>query len=211
VSAVLVPSYLAGNPAVEHPWVSAVRVDAPPRAAASRNTTVRVVPSAAGLEVVRAHGRAYFVGVLAALYPRLPAESRAWRLVDDLDDASADAEDALDRPRVRCVSIVSACVLEARLFVPYDLRVFEGHFHSIPLVPGVVQIAWALGLAEGRLAGIGRLRGIQAVKFRRLVRPGMELQYALQWSASNRQLQFESRHAGLTTAAGRLCMTGADD
>lgn len=114
------------------------------------------------------------------------------------------------RPQVQAVACPAGDAVEARLLVPRDLRVFDGHFPAIPLVPGMVQVAWAVELAHEHLVGVGRFRGIAAVKFRRLVRPGMVLQLSLQWLDSRRELRFEYRHDAVVVANGRLRMGGAD-
>jgi hypothetical protein len=209
VSAVPAPSLFAVGTVIEHPWVAAAHIGARMLPGATNETTVRIVPSAAGLDALRAHGKAAFVAALNRAQTGLPPDVRAWRLVSDLHDPTEDADDSSNRARLRLVRRHAGDSLEATLFVPFDLRVFEGHFEGIPIVPGIVQVAWALAVAHDHLPHAGTFRGINAVKFRRLVRPGMELQLAMQWSAATRELRFEFRHEAVTMAIGRLCMTVA--
>jgi hypothetical protein len=213
VTGLAVSSNAAPGPDVEverrltaHPWLTAARVDASARAG---ETLVRVVPSTAGVAALRRHGKPRLVDEIRALSCSLPADPRAWRLVPDLDDPADDDDYRFSRPRIRSVAIGPGDSLQAAVWVPYDLRVFEGHFEGMPLLPGMTQVAWALSLASSRLPGTGRLLGIVSAKFRSLVRPGTDLDLAIEWSAANDELRFEYRRAGATTALGKLRMTGA--
>lgn len=206
MSAVAAPSFVVATPVLEHPWLLAARVSHAPR----QQTTVRVVPSPCGVTALRQQGKACVVAMLAAQHPHLPTAPEAWRIVDDLDDASLDASDDRNEPRVRRIAVAGPGQLDVDLVVPYDLRVFAGHFQALPLLPGVVQIAWALELAQRHLAGVGRFRGITAVKFRRPVRPGMPLQLALRWTAAACELTFEYRHGAMIASIGRIRMSGND-
>ena len=210
MSAVLVPATATIGAVIEHPWISAARLDARPHADVAAEARWRAVPSAAGLEVLRARGKSAFVAMLARALPELPYDPQAWRLVDELDHPRADADDRVNRPRVHAVTRPADDAVEARLLVPYDMRVFEGHFAAIPLVPGMLQVAWAIELAHEHLAGVGAFRGIVAAKFRCLVRPGMALQLSLQWLAAKTELRFEYHHDTTVVAGGRLRMAGVD-
>lgn len=194
----------------QHPWITAARTEVVSPPGGSRRTTVRVVPSDAGLAVLRARGKAALVGELAGVAPGLPADPRSWRLVDDLALATLDDDDRRNRPRVRALEVRGGDELQARLLVPYDLAVFEGHFPTIPLLPGMTQVAWAVGIARGQLPGVGALAGILAAKFRRLVRPGMDLQLRVQWCAAAGELQFQYRHGDETVSTGRLRVQATD-
>lgn len=207
-----VPALLSPPPgfALEHAWIAAARIDPRPRPGFPRGRTIRILPSDAGLEVLRHRGKDTLVAGLRALNPSLPAASRAWRIVDDLHDRSTDLNDWLNRPRIRSIERAADDAVHAVLWVTYDLRVFDGHFATVPLLPGVMQLAWAAELARANLGRVGRYRGVTAAKFRRLVRPGMELQLAASWSNAKREVSFEYRHAGSIVSGGRLRLSGAE-
>jgi hypothetical protein len=211
VSAVTVSSLITAEPVAAHPWVAAACVELQPRFRNLPVATVRIVPSVAGVAALRSRGKAAVVAVLAGLSPDLPTDPRAWRLVEDLDDVVAAEVDHLNRAHLRSVRLTSDCALDAFLVVPYDLRIFDGHFQSVPIVPGMLQIGWALTLTKCHIAGVGRCRGIVAVKFRRLVRPGMEMRLTLQWLLSKRELRFEFADHEAVISCGRLRMTGRDE
>lgn len=77
---------------------------------------------------------------------------------------------------------VLADTAEGCLFrVDGDHPAFQGHFPGDPVLPGVVQVDWALRMAEARLGPLGPFLGLDRVKFLAPIRPGdtVELRLAL--------------------------------
>lgn len=89
-----------------------------------------------------------------------------------------------------------------QLKVPVDLAYFEGHFRDCPLLPGVVQISWAIELGRQHLAFAGTFRELSAVKFTRVIMPGSTVTLALEYSNDKRQLDFAYE------LDGRICSNG---
>jgi acyl-CoA synthetase (AMP-forming)/AMP-acid ligase II len=80
--------------------------------------------------------------------------------------------------------------LERALRVPADLAFLEGHFPRFPVVPGVVQLRWALRLAAELLGHEPQVAGVEALKFRELLRPGDAFRAAVELSASGEAFEF---------------------
>jgi acyl-coenzyme A synthetase/AMP-(fatty) acid ligase len=57
------------------------------------------------------------------------------------------------------------------LFAPADLLYFEGHFPEHPVLPGVVQIDWAIALGRRCFDLPENFLGIQVLKFQHVIRP----------------------------------------
>lgn len=92
------------------------------------------------------------------------------------------------------------------LEVPRDLEYFRGHFPNRPILAGVVQIKWAIELAE-RCLGSGRnLAGLEALKFRNVVYPGDRLSLSLHYDASSRKLHFQYESDRGVHSSGRLLL-----
>jgi len=53
-----------------------------------------------------------------------------------------------------------------------DLQAFQGHFPGHPVLPGVVQVDWAIRFGAQAFGDLGRFRGIAQLKFQGLIRPG---------------------------------------
>jgi 3-hydroxymyristoyl/3-hydroxydecanoyl-(acyl carrier protein) dehydratase len=81
---------------------------------------------------------------------------------------------------------------------------FAGHFPGQPILPGVVQIDWAVRLgAEYLGAGCSIAVDFQ-VKFRRVIRPGAGVELTLRLAPEKNSLSFEYRHGGEVASVGRV-------
>jgi 3-hydroxymyristoyl/3-hydroxydecanoyl-(acyl carrier protein) dehydratase len=72
-----------------------------------------------------------------------------------------------------------AASVELDLHVPAALACFEGHFPGLPILPGVVQIDWAVRFARERLSFSERFSAAQNLKFLSIVRPDARLKLTL--------------------------------
>ncbi len=91
-----------------------------------------------------------------------------------------------------------------RLRLPPELAHFAGHFPGAPVLPGVLQVQWALALAAPRLGITPRCREMEALKFQRLLRPGDEVELELRLDAARGKLHFAYRIDGTHCSSGRL-------
>jgi ApeI dehydratase len=177
-----------------------------------------VVPNAAGVRILKRHGKAHLVAVwqeCVAAGPAITPQLLEWRLLETLPQPGSAAEslcsETVRSPIVTDLQRRGACELGCRVRVPYDLAIFDGHFPSIPILPGVVQVDWAVHLARVHLRVDGRFKGITATKFRRLVRPGMELALTLEHLPAAGELRFEYLLGDALASIGRVSFRDADD
>jgi 3-hydroxyacyl-[acyl-carrier-protein] dehydratase len=101
--------------------------------------------------------------------------------------------------------------LNCRFLVPADLAIFRGHFPGVPIVPGIMQVGWAVELARAHGLVTGPCTGIITAKFRRLVQPGMRLEARLERSTPAGQLHFKYECDGAVVSIGRLQFGGGHD
>ncbi|HEX6550923.1 MAG TPA: thioester dehydrase [Gammaproteobacteria bacterium] len=81
---------------------------------------------------------------------------------------------------------------------------FEGHFPGQPILPGVVQIGWAVHYA-GKLYGLGpAVTTLEQIKFRRPILPGARLTLHLALTGDGRKLRYEYRDAERSYSSGVL-------
>lgn len=58
------------------------------------------------------------------------------------------------------------------LSLPADLAVFKGHFPDYPVLPGVVQLHWAVLLSRSYFGELGNDLAIDKLKFQNIIQPG---------------------------------------
>jgi 3-hydroxymyristoyl/3-hydroxydecanoyl-(acyl carrier protein) dehydratase len=95
------------------------------------------------------------------------------------------------------------------LRVPLDLVYFPGHFPQAPVLPGAVQVAWALSLASARLGTPLRCQVMEALKFQQLLRPGDRVELSFHHDALRRKLHFAYRYGEKAYSSGRLAWSAA--
>lgn len=181
-----------------------------------------VVPDEAGRALLDGHGkRALDARLRAALaacteqvaLPRrwrylasLPVDARgktaAAQLLALLDDAAGG------RPCFPLLRVLGEGPAHAllELTVPPDLLYFDGHFGVAPVLPGVVQVDWALHYGRRHLSLEGVFAGIQALKFQQMIRPGQPVRLELVFEAGKGSLNFRYFSGAGAHASGRILL-----
>jgi len=204
-----------------HPWVQEVALVALGKGPQVRVGAV-VVPSEEGRAALAREGRRAVCLALGAaleldfdrvLLPRayryvdaLPTDERGKPNHSALGELFAKGDEGLVTEPELLEERRSADRLERALRVPADLAFLEGHFPGFPVVPGVVQLRWALRLAAELLGREPRLAGVEALKFRELLRPGDAFRAAVVLSTSREA--FEFRLWSDDPASSRVFSTG---
>lgn len=88
------------------------------------------------------------------------------------------------------------------LSAPHDLAYLEGHFPGTPIVPGVVQIDWAIRLAVCYLELNLEAGTHFQVKYRRLFLPGQQVTLTLH--SKNGSLRFDYADRGEILSSGSI-------
>lgn len=94
--------------------------------------------------------------------------------------------------------------LELQLRIPPDLLYLQGHFPGEPVLPGVVQVHWAIGLAAERFGLQPRFRAIEGLKFHRVIEPGIRLTLAIEYDAAAGKLRFSYASGDDMYSQGRV-------
>jgi 3-hydroxymyristoyl/3-hydroxydecanoyl-(acyl carrier protein) dehydratase len=105
-------------------------------------------------------------------------------------------------PEIREESMESGRIV-LRLGVPETLDCFPGHFPGWPILPGVLQVHWAIKFARDRLAIAGEFAALEGVKFQSIVRPETELLLELALDERGR-LTFDYSSATGRHSSGRV-------
>ena len=90
------------------------------------------------------------------------------------------------------------------LFLEPDQMVFRGHFPGNPILPGVVQVEWAIRLGAEAFGSLGAFLGLERLKFQEITRPGetLELRLALDTTPKGRRLRFRFMGASGPKSSG---------
>ncbi|CAD6875892.1 ApeI family dehydratase [Methylomonas fluvii] len=99
---------------------------------------------------------------------------------------------------------IQADGLVLALRIPKDLTYFNGHFDEIAVVPGVVQIQWAVHYARQYLGLTRVFSHMESVKFKELLLPGQELELALHYLQQAGKLTFCYRSTACEYSSGRI-------
>jgi 3-hydroxymyristoyl/3-hydroxydecanoyl-(acyl carrier protein) dehydratase len=120
-----------------------------------------------------------------ALLERWPRKAD-WPVLDRFD---ASAEDG---------SVVLA------LTVPGDCPWLEGHFPDRPVLPGVVQLRWAIGAAGLLWPAMTTVTGVANLKFSAPILPPAAVELTLVRDTSRNRLGFTFRQDGQVRSQGRV-------
>lgn len=90
--------------------------------------------------------------------------------------------------------------------VPLDLVYLRGHFTSVGIVPGVVQVKWVCELAENWLGQALSAQHIENLKFQHLLRPGDAFSATLSKNAQGNKLYFTFQNATHKFSSGRILL-----
>lgn len=86
------------------------------------------------------------------------------------------------------------------------LRCFRGHFPARPMLPGVVQLGWAIGLAREQFALDAAVERLAGLKFSRIIAPGARLRLDLDWSSEQRRLSFTFSERDVVCSRGQVML-----
>jgi len=146
------------------------------------------------------------------------ARPRRWRYIEQFPvDAQGKTTQALllslldARPRELDWREIerSGVHLKCEALVVDDLYYFDGHFAGTPILPGVVQVDWAIAIARRQFDLGGKFRSIAALKFQHVIRPGATITLELTHEPQKQSVQFRYVSAAGQHASGRILFSAA--
>jgi 3-hydroxymyristoyl/3-hydroxydecanoyl-(acyl carrier protein) dehydratase len=184
-----------------------------------------VVPSQSGRCLLAEIGKLAFnrrLGeALSGVVERI-ALPRVWRYLDALPvnaqgkTTHADLMALLDaaEPRTRLPLQRVLEVQESRavleLTAPRDLFYFDGHFPDAPILPGVVQVDWAIACGRQYFNLPPVFKSIQALKFQRVIRPELPVTLELVHEPHKSSLSFRMSSGEGQHSSGRIVFGASD-
>jgi 3-hydroxymyristoyl/3-hydroxydecanoyl-(acyl carrier protein) dehydratase len=108
-------------------------------------------------------------------------------------------------------STISADTLELTLYISENLSCFAGHFPNFPILPGVMQLNWAVSYARDFFALQAPVMNVERLKFTCPIQPNMTVQFSISLDSEKKFAHFRyysSTHLAsqqqLTFSQGRL-------
>ncbi|NWB97303.1 AMP-binding protein [Pseudomonas gingeri] len=200
-----------------HDWVAEARLGVVQENRAYLGALL--VLTAQGLHSLRNQGRRALTEALRThllKHCEALALPRRWRLLRQLPLnpqgklPQAEVQALLRAPRPKGPEVLAQQEMDGewllQLAVPPDLAYFSGHFPTTPVLPGVVQVDWALDLGRERLELPEKFAGMEVLKFQQLVRPGDRLELSLRFDRERSKLHFAFRNATAACSSGRIVL-----
>ena len=179
-----------------------------------------VVLSDSGREWLADQGRRAFIMMLRDWiigHVERVALPRQWRLVDaipvnpqgKITEAALAALFDQDMPSMHWIELgpTRAC---AEFGVESDDAAFEGHFPEAAILPGVLQLDWAIRSARYCFTIATPVQGLEVLKFQQPVLPGTRLILKLQWKSEVRAMKFHFSSTAGTHSTGRVLFESSD-
>jgi len=200
-------------------------LDCPDTAGGRQLLAAFLVPNEAGAALLEREGRPAMNARLRTLLgssTEAVALPRRWRYLDSLpvnaqgkttraqlmallEEAGANVS---ARPRFPALRVLEASPqrMLLELTVPADLLYFDGHFSIAPVLPGVVQVDWAIHYGRRFLELGGGFGGIAALKFQQMIRPEQPVCLELVHDTAKFSLHFRYFSEAGAHASGRILL-----
>jgi 3-hydroxymyristoyl/3-hydroxydecanoyl-(acyl carrier protein) dehydratase len=99
--------------------------------------------------------------------------------------------------------------VELNLLIPEELLYFRGHFPEFALLPGVIQLDWAIKFATQYFALGSVFATTIRIKFNKPIRPNSRLTLRLGYAPSRSSIEFEYADADGGFSSGRIGFASA--
>lgn len=110
----------------------------------------------------------------------------------------------VDKPQLLNITAIDDGFLLS-LFVCADIKYFKGHFDDSPVLPGVVQLDWAINFAQQYLGMPSVVDSVEVLKFQKLLLPESKVFLSLKRKADNKFV-FKFYHDDAVYSSGRVVM-----
>lgn len=92
------------------------------------------------------------------------------------------------------------------LLVPEELMYFDGHFDKASMLPGVVQIDWAVHFGRQLFSCPSEFSSLEVVKFKEVISPNQKVVLTLQFKENKNKLLFSYQSDRGACSSGRIVL-----
>ncbi len=123
---------------------------------------------------------------------------RRWRYLSALPYTAmgkittADIVRLFERQALPPFAVTTRAAHEMTMTLPLRdcMQAFDGHFPQMAILPGVVQVDWALRLAQRYFPIEGQFSGLRQLRFQRILRPEDEVTLSLRFFPEKKEVRF---------------------
>lgn len=94
--------------------------------------------------------------------------------------------------------------IELSLYLDPEITWFQGHFPELPILPGVVQIDWAVHYGQRYFVIPGQFKNLVDLRFQKLICPDSTISLFLSYDETKQQLRFTYRSDKGDHSRGRI-------
>jgi len=87
---------------------------------------------------------------------------------------------------------------------------FEGHFPGRPILPGFVQIGWAIYYGQELFGELGTFIRLEKIKFKHVIQSTEKILLQIGWEEERNRLLFSYRSKNDFNSKGRVVFTKGD-
>ena len=98
-------------------------------------------------------------------------------------------------------------LVQIRLRVDENLACFPGHFPDFPILPGAVQLDWAVQLGRQFLKVSGEFAGMEQIKFQSPILPGSIVNLELSFDPQKNRLGYSYRQEEKPCSSGFILLS----
>ncbi|CAG0961389.1 3-hydroxyacyl-[acyl-carrier-protein] dehydratase [Methylophilaceae bacterium] len=111
-------------------------------------------------------------------------------------------------PEVLSVQHRGELSVSLQLHLPAGLHYFPNHFADFPILPGVVQLNWAIHYGHEHLPVTGSFTMMENIKFQSVALPDTRMELVLEWRAEKNHLEFIFADGEKKYSSGRIVFGG---
>ncbi len=126
-------------------------------------------------------------------------------LFEEASQAAAVKSQKILLPQLENIQSLENAV-NIEMIIPSELHYFRGHFEGRPVLPGVVQIDWAMHFAAEHFQIQAHVLAMEVIKFHDFVLPGDRLCLSLKYR--DNKVSYKFVRDGKTCSSGRLVQGG---
>jgi len=159
---------------------------------------------------LKSHLKEYFEAVVLPRkwrYNSLPTNAQGKTTQLDLQNMFNQSVNSPKLPTLTQANIINDNEVELSFNIPENLHYFKGHYPSFPIVPGVVEIDWAIKYAKKHLHLNGKFIGMEAIKFHEFITPNDNIILRLNFKKETHKLLFSFTSKTSKLSSGRILFT----